>query len=91
MNWRNTAENLIITIITFIVGVILGSFITYKVSIKIIDANQKVLIEAIKKESTSINNDYDIKNKKGTLDLQDENKIEKDSIYHHKWWRKNKK
>lgn len=94
MNWINTAENLGITLISFIVGVLLGAFVTFQITQKVIDSNQKVLIEAINKESTAINNEYDIKNKKGTLEIIPTNDIEsnesniiiKDTIYHKKWY-----
>ena len=85
MNWINTAENLGITLVSFIVGALMGAFITVQVTKTIIDSNQKVLIEAIHKETTAINNDYDIKNKKGVLDLKSINDISKDTTKKEKW------
>lgn len=56
INWKNTAENLGLSLISIIVGVVIG----YKVSVTTAEKmlhKQKELIElAIKKETTSINN-----------------------------------
>ena len=75
MNWINTTENLGITIISFSAGVLLGWYVTASITDKIIESNQGIIISAIQKPSTAINNDYDIKNKKGTLDLKPNNYI----------------
>lgn len=65
MNFKNLSENLIIVIV---VG-LLSSFITYKATIKsALETNQQsitglrpALIEAIKKETTAIRNDIELK------------------------------
>ena len=56
MNWINTAENLGITLISFTAGVALGAFVVFNVTDKIIDSNQKLLIEAINKPTTEVSN-----------------------------------
>jgi hypothetical protein len=87
MNWRNTAENLIITLVSFGIGVVLGAYVTFAITEKVIESNQAVLIEAIHKPSTAISNDYDIKNKKATLDLTNSSKINEDSLNRSNgWW-----
>ncbi len=56
INWKNIAENLILTLISVIVGVFIGYIVSIKVANSIIE-NQKTTIEmAIRKETTSITN-----------------------------------
>ena len=78
--WINTAENLLLTLISFTAGVLLGAYVTFSITDKVIESNQVLLIEAIQKSSSTINNEYDIKNKKGTLKLTPENLILIDSF-----------
>ncbi|MBV7268375.1 hypothetical protein [Winogradskyella luteola] len=81
MTWRNTAENLGISIVAFLAG----AFVCYKVMDKTVDtttkrileANNEVIMEAIRKETTSITNEFKteikkLKNRKGevTLDVK---------------------
>ena len=98
MNWINTAENLGITLISFSIGVGMGAFVTFKITDVVINSNQKVLIEAIQKPSVSNSSNYDIKNKRGTIDLKDGKKTAvKDTTDNivirphkkHKLWKRN--
>ena len=74
INWKNTAENLGLILASMTLGVILGSYITHRTSKSTLEAfaeaNNKVLIEAIKKETVSTENNFDVdvektKGKKG--------------------------
>lgn len=82
MNWKNTTENLIITIISFIVGAFLGYHITYNITNKIIKSNQKIIIESIKKPTNSFN----VKNKKGILDIKNLKNLDEDSLNESRGW-----
>ena len=88
VNWKNTAENLGISIITFISGAFTCYFVMSKTvdstANRILKANNEVIMEAIKKETTSITNEFKthikkLKNRKGSVSLDTrpilENKI----------------
>lgn len=90
LNWKNVAENLVLILIAMTIGVLLGAFVAIKVTDIVLD-NQKQIIEtAIKKETTSIKNEFKnefgkIKNK-GTepiniiIDPNSNSVIQKDSV-----------
>ncbi len=91
INWKNTAENLGISIITFLSGAftcyVLMSKTVDSTANRILEANNEVIMEAIKKETTSITNEFKteikkLKNRKGSVTLETspilENKIHVD-------------
>ncbi|WP_435138904.1 hypothetical protein [Formosa sp. A9] len=56
MNWKNTAENILILLLGILVGVVIGYKVSVTTAEKMLD-NQKALIEqAIQKNTTAINN-----------------------------------
>ena len=61
INWKNTSENLIISIIMLVVGVVIGGGLMYLAMVKVLESNQKVLIEAVNKSTTEIKNETNIK------------------------------
>lgn len=79
MNWKNTAENLIIGLAFTAIGSISAGYIVHKVHTdsleRVIESYEVLLSEAINKETKAINNRYEIKNKKGTIDFTPENSI----------------
>lgn len=90
INWKNTAENLIV----FIIGGLVGAFISICSMIVINKQNyiqqerlmkQQILvqIEAVKKHSTNVSNDIDNnidKNKKGVIVIDQQPKIDSEII-----------
>lgn len=86
MNWINIAENLGITLISFAIGVVLGAYVTITITNKVIESNQQILIEALNTPNTTITNDYEIKNKKGKIDLNSINDINEDSLNRKNDW-----
>lgn len=90
INWKNTAENLIV----FIIGGLVGAFISICSMIVINKQNyiqqerlmkQQILvqIEAVKKHSTNVSNDIDNnidKNKKGVIAIDQQPKIDSEII-----------
>ncbi|MGJ5643209.1 hypothetical protein [Formosa sp. S-31] len=56
MNWKNTAENVLILLLGILIGVVIGYKVSVTTAEKMLD-NQKALIEqAIQKNTTAINN-----------------------------------
>lgn len=53
---KNVAENLAITIIALIVGVFIGFTISIKTTERIVASQEETIREAIRKETTAINN-----------------------------------
>lgn len=85
INWKNTAENLIIALIGVIAGVAIGYYVSVKAAEAMLDNQKEIIVEAIRKETTSIKNEFNteikkLKNRKGelTLDVKPviENQIE---------------
>ena len=56
INWKNIAENLILTLISVIVGVFIGYIISINVANTIVEQQKSTIEMAIKKETTSITN-----------------------------------
>ena len=56
MNLRNTIENLVISIVIFIIGAGVGYKLSLNAVERTLDNQQGIIIEAIKKETTAINN-----------------------------------
>ena len=79
INWKNSTENLIITLIAVVFGAMLGSYITFKVTDVVIKSNEKMIIEAINKSTTEIKNETNIKKIKKS-DSKLDNTIELDSF-----------
>ena len=73
--WIKWIRPLVIAMIFVITGFIIGSIVATKISLAIIDANQIVMIKAIEKHSVSndIDNEIEIKNKKGETVLNLDN------------------
>lgn len=74
MNWKNTAENLLIVLIGVIAGVAIGYYVSVTTAKAMLDNQKEIIVEAIRKETTSILNEFDIdvkkiKNRKGELTL----------------------
>lgn len=61
INWKNTAENLVLTIITFLVGAIVGYYASIFTAEKMIEQLTPTIKEAILKETTKIENKIDMK------------------------------
>lgn len=85
INWKNTAENLILVLIGVIAGVGIGYYVSIKSAEAMLDNQKEIIVEAIRKETTSITNEFKteikkLKNRKGelTLDVKPiiENQIE---------------
>ncbi len=56
MNLKNTIENLILSIIIFIVGGLVGYKLSLNAVERTLDYQKDVIVEAIRKETTAINN-----------------------------------
>lgn len=56
INWKNTAENLILILASVIVGVIIGYTISIQVASRMLEEQKSIIEMAIKKETTSITN-----------------------------------
>lgn len=75
VNWRNIAENLIITLISVMVGVFIGYKVSVKTSEVMLESLKTTIELAIKKETTSITNQVRTEirkiksNKSGEIDL----------------------
>tara|TARA_R110002049_G_C8936073_1_gene544595 strand:- start:276 stop:626 length:351 start_codon:yes stop_codon:yes gene_type:complete len=89
MNWKNTAENLLLVLIGIIAGVGIGYYVSITVAERMLDNQKDIIVEAIRKETTSITNEFKteikkLKNRKGTvvLDVKPilENQIDQDEI-----------
>lgn len=70
INWKNTAENLILVLIGVVAGAFLGYFISIKSSEVMLESQKEIITEAIKKETTAIHNTVKteinkVKNRKG--------------------------
>ncbi|QQV91578.1 hypothetical protein Peternella1_42 [Winogradskyella phage Peternella_1] len=74
MNWKNTAENLLIVLVGVIAGVAIGYYVSVTTAKAMLDNQKEIIVEAIRKETTSILNEFDvdvkkIKNRKGELTI----------------------
>ncbi len=61
INWKNTAENLVLTIITFLVGAIVGYYASTFTAERMLEQLTPTIKEAILKETTKIENKIDMK------------------------------
>lgn len=74
MNFKNLSENLIIVIVSTIVGGGIGYFASTASNKQTIELLTPTIAEAIRKETTSINNKFEteikkLKNRKGIVEL----------------------
>lgn len=77
LNWKNTAENLLLILISVIAGAFIGSAIT----IASYKSVQPIIEKAIEKESTQIVNEIrKIKTQKGTTSVDVTSKIHQDTF-----------
>lgn len=89
MNWKNSTENLGISIAAFLAGALVCYLVMSRTVASttslILEKNNEVILEALKRETTSIKNEFNteikkLKNRKGelTLDVKPiiENQIE---------------
>ncbi|EGV44256.1 hypothetical protein BZARG_782 [Bizionia argentinensis JUB59] len=70
INWKNTAENLILVLVGVIAGVAIGYHVSVKTAEKMLENQKEIITEAIKKETTAIHNTVTteinkVKNRKG--------------------------
>ncbi|AUS04490.1 hypothetical protein [Pseudotamlana carrageenivorans] len=70
MNWKNTAENLALVLISILVGVGIGYYVSIQVAETMLNNQKDIIVEAIRKETTAINNTVKteinkVKNRKG--------------------------
>lgn len=69
--WKNLSENLIIFVISALIGGVIGVGASVYTSNHILDNMETVLIAAIEKHSTNteVTNDIELKNKKGETNV----------------------
>ena len=70
INWKNTAENLLLVLIGVVAGVAIGYYVSVKTAEKMLENQKEIIVEAIRKETTAINNTVKteinkVKNRKG--------------------------
>ncbi|WP_417289615.1 hypothetical protein [Corallibacter sp.] len=70
INWKNTAENLILVLVGVIAGVAIGYYVSIKSAEAMLENQKDIITEAIKKETTAIHNTVKteinkVKNRKG--------------------------
>lgn len=70
INWKNTAENLILVLVGVIAGVAIGYYVSIKSAEAMLENQKEIITEAIKKETTAIHNTVKteinkVKNRKG--------------------------
>jgi hypothetical protein len=57
INWRNIAENLVLTLISVTLGVLIGWQLTIRTVDAALEQQKSIIEEAIRKETTSITNE----------------------------------
>ncbi len=70
INWKNTAENLILVLVSVIAGVAIGYYVSVETAETMLENQKEIIVEAIRKETTAINNTVKteinkVKNRKG--------------------------